>query len=58
MLEFAELAGVCSVAEASGPGFLNLTVADEAQAGLVSALAADPRLGMPAAAAPQTVVVD
>ena len=53
-----ELADLCVAAEVSGPGFLNLTVADAALAGLVSALAADPRLGVPVAAAPETVVVD
>ncbi|MGY0006932.1 arginine--tRNA ligase [Micromonospora sp. I033] len=58
VLERAELADLCSAAEVSGPGFLNLTVADEALARLVSALAADPRLGVREAAAPETVVVD
>ncbi|MET8910185.1 arginine--tRNA ligase [Micromonospora sp. NPDC004551] len=58
VLERAELADLCSAAEVSGPGFLNLTVADEALAGLVSALATDPRLGVPATTAPETVVVD
>ncbi|MGC3858561.1 arginine--tRNA ligase [Micromonospora chersina] len=58
VLERAILADLCSATEVSGPGFLNLTVADDALAGLVSALAADPRLGVPEAAAPETVVVD
>ncbi|MGW4292521.1 arginine--tRNA ligase [Micromonospora chersina] len=58
VLERAALADLCSATEVSGPGFLNLTVADDALAGLVSALAADPRLGVPEAAAPETVVVD
>ncbi|WBB70893.1 arginine--tRNA ligase [Micromonospora sp. WMMD812] len=58
VLQHAELADLCSVAELSGPGFLNLTVADDALAGLVSALATSPRLGVPVAAAPETVVVD
>ncbi|WP_433536518.1 arginine--tRNA ligase [Micromonospora sp. CA-249363] len=58
VLEHADLADVCSVAEVSGPGFLNLTIADEALAGLVHAIAADPRLGVPLAADPETVVVD
>ncbi|MFE9956529.1 arginine--tRNA ligase [Micromonospora sp. NPDC005299] len=58
VLERAELADLCGAAEVSGPGFLNLTVADEALAGLVSALATDPRLGVPATTAPETVVVD
>ncbi|SBT49318.1 arginine--tRNA ligase [Micromonospora auratinigra] len=58
VLDRAELADLCAVAEVSGPGFLNLTVADATLAGLVSALAADPRLGVPAVAAPETVVID
>ncbi|MEV4384197.1 arginine--tRNA ligase [Micromonospora sp. NPDC049580] len=58
VLQYADLADVCSVAEVSGPGFLNLTVADAVLAGLVSALATDPRLGVPVAAEPETVVID
>ncbi|MFI7609419.1 arginine--tRNA ligase [Micromonospora sp. NPDC049366] len=58
VLRHADLADLCSVAELSGSGFLNLTVADDALAGLVSALAVSPRLGVPVAAAPETVVVD
>ncbi|MEU4678450.1 arginine--tRNA ligase [Micromonospora sp. NPDC023737] len=58
VLRYAELADLCSVVEISGPGFLNLTVADEALAGLVRTLAASPRLGVPVAASPETVVVD
>ncbi|SCE72169.1 arginyl-tRNA synthetase [Micromonospora viridifaciens] len=58
VLERAELADLCAAAEVSGPGFLNLTVADSALGGLVSALATDPRLGVPETAAPETVVVD
>ncbi|MEU8259833.1 arginine--tRNA ligase [Micromonospora sp. NPDC048999] len=58
VLERAELADLCAAAEVSGPGFLNLTLADDALAGLVSTLAADPRLGVPLAAEPEAVVVD
>ncbi|MEU5779896.1 arginine--tRNA ligase [Micromonospora lupini] len=58
VLEHAELADVCSRAEVSGPGFINLTVADQALAGLVAALAVDRRLGVPVAVEPETVVVD
>ncbi|WP_435153771.1 arginine--tRNA ligase [Micromonospora aurantiaca (nom. illeg.)] len=54
----AALADVCAAVEVSGPGFLNLTVAGHALGGMVSALAADPRLGVPVAAEPETVVVD
>lgn len=57
VLAHADLADL-GTAEVSGPGFLNLTVADPALGGLVSALAADPRLGVPEAATPETVVID
>ncbi|MGY4912927.1 arginine--tRNA ligase [Micromonospora aurantiaca (nom. illeg.)] len=56
--ERAALADVCAAVEVSGPGFLNLTVAGHALGGTVSALAADPRLGVPVVAEPETVVVD
>ncbi|MEV6373459.1 arginine--tRNA ligase [Micromonospora musae] len=58
VLQHADLADLCSGVELSGPGFLNLTVADDALAAMVSALATDPRWGVPVAAAPETVVVD
>jgi arginyl-tRNA synthetase len=58
VLARAELDDLCAAAEVSGPGFLNLTVADPALARMVSDLAADPRLGVPATDAPETVVVD
>ncbi|MDG4804181.1 arginine--tRNA ligase [Micromonospora sp. WMMD980] len=54
----AELADLCTSVEVSGPGFLNLTVADRALGHLVSTLAADSRLGVPVVAEPETVVVD
>ncbi|WP_446211828.1 arginine--tRNA ligase [Micromonospora sp. IBSANI012] len=58
VLDHAELDDVCAAAEVSGPGFLNLTVADRTLAALVSGLAGDDRLGVPVAPAPETVVVD
>jgi len=58
VLDRARLGDLCAAAEVSGPGFINLTVADPALGGLLSALAADPRLGVPPAAEPETVVVD
>jgi arginyl-tRNA synthetase len=48
------LAGV----EVSGPGFLNLTVADAALTANLAARADDPRLGVPRKAAPGTTVID
>ncbi|MCW3816454.1 arginine--tRNA ligase [Micromonospora sp. DR5-3] len=58
VLDRAELGDLCAAAEVSGPGFLNLTVADRALGGLIAALATDARLGVPTAAEPETVVVD
>ena len=42
----------------AGPGFLNLTLTDEAVAGYMNAMAGDPRLGAPPAGEPLVVVVD
>ncbi|TDB73129.1 arginine--tRNA ligase [Micromonospora sp. KC723] len=58
VLAHAALDDVCAMAEVSGPGFLNLTVADRTLTDLVSELARDDRLGVPPTAAPETVVVD
>lgn len=49
-----ELASVA----AAGPGFLNLTVADEYLTKHTQQLVGDPRVGVPAASPPLTVVVD
>ena len=49
----ADLAGV-AVAEISGPGFINLTLADE----LIAAAAGAEMLGPPPLGKPQTVVID
>ncbi|GAA2416838.1 arginine--tRNA ligase [Streptomyces glaucosporus] len=50
----AVIAGI----EVSGPGFLNITVADEAITRTLAARAADERLGVPYAEAPGTTVID
>jgi arginyl-tRNA synthetase len=52
------LEGVCSSVEISGPGFINLTLADEFVADQLAAVGADPRLGVPVTAHPQTMVID
>ena len=52
-----ELAGWCR-AEVSGPGFVNLHLADHFLTGQLDRLSGDPRLGVPAAAEPATYVVD
>jgi arginyl-tRNA synthetase len=49
-----ELAG----AEVSGPGFVNLRLADAALADAVGVALADPRLGVPEASPPQVAVID
>src|SRR5258705_11200078 len=43
----ARLADVCSKVEISGPGFINLVVADATLASLLDEVAADDRLGVP-----------
>ncbi|MGX6601870.1 arginine--tRNA ligase [Micromonosporaceae bacterium Da 78-11] len=51
----ADLAGVATV-EVSGPGFLNLRVADDLVAASLTGL--DDRLGVPVAAVPERIVID
>ncbi|MDG4784822.1 arginine--tRNA ligase [Micromonospora sp. WMMD1102] len=58
VVERAALADLCSAVTVSGPGFVNLTVSDRLLGDLVSAMAADPRLGVPVSPTPETVVVD
>jgi arginyl-tRNA synthetase len=54
----ADLGEICSVVDVSGPGFINLTLSDEFIAAQVAALSTDPRLGVPTAAHPETIVID
>ena len=54
----AALHDICSVVDVSGPGFINLTLSDEFIAAQVAELSSDPRLGVPAAAAPETILID
>ena len=54
----ADLGGVCSAVEISGPGFVNLTLADDLLARLVAAAAGDERLGVAVASEPRRAVVD
>ena len=49
---------VIAGAAVSGPGFINLTLQPAFLAGQLQRMLADPRLGSPPAAQPQTVVVD
>ena len=54
----ATLDDVCAVVEVSGPGFINLTLADGFVADQVADLSADQRLGVAHAALPHRIVVD
>lgn len=58
ILRRADLADLVSHAEVAGPGFINLTIADTALAGLVEQMAADERLGVAKVSEPERVVVD
>jgi arginyl-tRNA synthetase len=55
VLAQVDLAGVCSAVEVSGPGFVNLTLADSWISAAAQAVADDPRLGV--ATEPERVVV-
>jgi arginyl-tRNA synthetase len=54
----ADLADLCSSVEISGPGFINLTVADTLLGEQLADAAADERLGVAPAAEPERVAVD
>jgi arginyl-tRNA synthetase len=58
VVERARLEDLCARIEVAGPGFINLTVANETLARLLSEMSNDGRLGVPCAATPETVVVD
>lgn len=57
VVELAELEDICSSVEISGPGFINLIFRDDVLSRLVAEMD-DDRLGVPAAANPDKVVVD
>ncbi|MGF1633348.1 MAG: arginine--tRNA ligase [Phycisphaerae bacterium] len=54
-LALGDMAADVSIA---GPGFINVRLSPDWLAGLLNEAAADPRLGVPTAAQPQTVVVE
>jgi arginyl-tRNA synthetase len=58
VLRRADLGELVANAEVAGPGFINLTVADTALAGLVGQMASDERLGVARVSEPERVVVD
>jgi arginyl-tRNA synthetase len=54
----AHLGDICSKVEISGPGFINLTVANETLGGQLAEMAVDGRLGVAASAEPETIAID
>jgi arginyl-tRNA synthetase len=53
-----DVADMCATPEVSGPGFINFRLRDDWIAAQASQMLGDPRLGLAAAASPQTVVVE
>lgn len=58
LLGALDAADVCEKVEIAGPGFINVTLKNEYLDGLLRAALLDPRLGVPAATTPETVVFD
>ena len=58
VVRHADLVGLAESAEISGPGFINVRLADSALEGLVATVNADDRTGVPQAESPETVVID
>ena len=54
----ADLEGICQLVEVAGPGFVNLTLADEFVAEQLAGQSTDPRLGVRLAPTSERVVVD
>jgi arginyl-tRNA synthetase len=57
-LQRADLAGLAELAEVSGPGFINIRLADAALEGMLATVSADDRLGVSPSDTPETVVID
>ncbi|MGW7362789.1 arginine--tRNA ligase [Streptomyces sp. NPDC054841] len=58
VVEAAQLDDLCSSVEISGPGFINLTFADEVLARLLTDSVGDERLGVPQAKSPEIIAID
>src|SRR5919201_1018831 len=58
LLEHLDVSGVAEPPTISGPGFINFTLRDSWIGDATTGLLGDPRLGTPAPANPQTVVVE
>jgi len=57
-LDAADLTGVCSAVEIAGPGFMNVTFANEFLASELARAATDKNLGVRSAAVAKTVAID
>jgi arginyl-tRNA synthetase len=58
VVRHARLDDLCRWVEISGPGFINLTLSDEALARLIATMAGEGRLGVDPVTHPDTVVID
>jgi len=58
IIDALDVAGLCEPPEIAGAGFINFRLTSAILRDRLSALAADPRLGVPASVAPQTIVID
>jgi arginyl-tRNA synthetase len=58
VVEAAQLSDLCSSVEVSGPGFINLTLADEVLGRLLADIVGDERLAVPQAKDPETITID
>lgn len=58
VLDAADLTGVCSAVEIAGPGFINVTFANEFLASELARAAADVHLGVRSATVAKTVAID
>jgi arginyl-tRNA synthetase len=58
IVDALDVLDVCSAVEVAGPGFINLTLRDEALADAAQTLVGDDRLGVPVVSPAQRVVID
>ncbi|MBK3576539.1 arginine--tRNA ligase, partial [Streptomyces sp. MBT65] len=58
VVKAAQLDGLCSSVEVSGPGFINLTISDTALGRLLAVSCSDERIGVPQTGVPERITVD
>ncbi|MDN3029478.1 arginine--tRNA ligase [Streptomyces sp. S.PB5] len=58
VVKAAQLDDLCSAVEVSGPGFINLTIADTALGRLLAVSCSDERIGVPQTGVPERITVD